>query len=172
MAAGPIIMYRRSSFRYRYRREEPHNPVPQPGDARRCTPAGGSRAVPTNRCAYGIPKRLQEPIPECPARGCRSPETAVPGFPFETGVFGRHARVERALTGAISESYLQDVSTGRIRDMISMKRSGRAPNIVKKRLFQKEFRSARPAVLLLSGITTPQRIFVAWEWNGSLSPRR
>ncbi len=85
-------MYRRSSFRYRYRREEPHNPVPQPGDARRCTPAGGSRAVRTNRCAYGIPKRLQEPIPEDPARGCRSPEAAVPGVPLETGIFWRYLR--------------------------------------------------------------------------------
>ncbi|WP_366943715.1 transposase [Methanofollis sp.] len=44
-------------------------------------------------------------------------------FPSETEVFGRYARVERALADTISESYLQDVSTRKIQGMISIKRS-------------------------------------------------
>lgn len=35
-------------------------------------------------------------------------------FPFETEMFGKYARVERALVNAIAESYLQGVSTRKI----------------------------------------------------------
>ena len=39
-------------------------------------------------------------------------------FPFETGVFGRYARVEKALVNAIAKSYLQGVSTRRVQDIV------------------------------------------------------
>ncbi len=40
-------------------------------------------------------------------------------FPFETQVFGRYARVEKALVNAIVESYLQGVSTRRVQEIVS-----------------------------------------------------
>jgi putative transposase len=40
-------------------------------------------------------------------------------FPFETQVFGRYARVEKALVNAIVESYLQGVSTRRIQEIVA-----------------------------------------------------
>ncbi len=40
-------------------------------------------------------------------------------FPFETQVFGRYARVEKALVNAIVESYLQGVSTRKIQEIVS-----------------------------------------------------
>lgn len=39
--------------------------------------------------------------------------------PFETQVFGRYARVEKALVNAIAESYLQGVSTRKVEAIIS-----------------------------------------------------
>ena len=39
--------------------------------------------------------------------------------PFETQVFGKYARVERALVNAIAESYLQGVSTRKVQAIIS-----------------------------------------------------
>jgi len=40
-------------------------------------------------------------------------------FPFETELFGKYSRVEKALVNAISESYLQGVSTRKIQDIVS-----------------------------------------------------
>ena len=40
------------------------------------------------------------------------------GVPFETEVFGRYARVEKALVNAIAESYLQGVSTRKVQDIV------------------------------------------------------
>lgn len=40
-------------------------------------------------------------------------------IPFETKVFDRYSRVERALINAIAESYLQGVSTRRVQDIVS-----------------------------------------------------
>ncbi|MCC7564889.1 MAG: IS256 family transposase [Methanomicrobiaceae archaeon] len=40
-------------------------------------------------------------------------------FPFETQVFGRYARVEKALVNAIVESYLQGVSTRNVQEIIA-----------------------------------------------------
>ncbi|MDN7025656.1 IS256 family transposase [Methanoculleus sp. FWC-SCC1] len=40
------------------------------------------------------------------------------GVPFETAVFGRYARVEKALVNAIAESYLQGVSTRKVQDIV------------------------------------------------------
>lgn len=40
-------------------------------------------------------------------------------IPFETKVFGRYSRVEKALINAIVESYLQGVSTRRAQDIVS-----------------------------------------------------
>jgi len=40
-------------------------------------------------------------------------------FPFETQVFGRYSRVEKALENAIFESYLQGVSTRRIQEIVA-----------------------------------------------------
>ncbi len=40
-------------------------------------------------------------------------------FPFETRVFDKYSRVEKALKNAIVESYLQGVSTRRIKEIIS-----------------------------------------------------
>ncbi|MDI6720729.1 MAG: transposase, partial [Methanomicrobiales archaeon] len=40
-------------------------------------------------------------------------------FPFETQVFERYTRVEKALENAIIESYLQGVSTRKIREIVS-----------------------------------------------------
>ncbi len=39
-------------------------------------------------------------------------------FPFETQVFGRYARVEKALVNAVVESYLQGVSTRRVQEIV------------------------------------------------------
>ena len=39
--------------------------------------------------------------------------------PFETQVFGRYARVEKALVNAIVETYLQSVSTRRIQEIVA-----------------------------------------------------
>ncbi|MDN7023850.1 IS256 family transposase [Methanoculleus sp. FWC-SCC1] len=39
-------------------------------------------------------------------------------FPFETQVFGRYARVEKALVNAVVESYLQGVSTRRVQAIV------------------------------------------------------
>ncbi|MDI6720602.1 MAG: transposase, partial [Methanomicrobiales archaeon] len=40
-------------------------------------------------------------------------------FPFETQVFERYSRVEKALENAIIESYLQGVSTRKIQEIVS-----------------------------------------------------
>jgi putative transposase len=40
-------------------------------------------------------------------------------FPFETQVFGRYSRTEKALLNAVVESYLQGVSTRRVQDVVS-----------------------------------------------------
>ena len=40
-------------------------------------------------------------------------------IPFETKVFDRYSRVEKALVNAVIESYLQGVSTRRIKDIVS-----------------------------------------------------
>jgi putative transposase len=40
-------------------------------------------------------------------------------LPFETQVFGRYARVEKALVNAIVESYLQGVSTRRVQEIVA-----------------------------------------------------
>ncbi len=40
------------------------------------------------------------------------------GVPFETEVFGRYARVEKALVNAIAESYLQGVSTRKVQNIV------------------------------------------------------
>lgn len=40
-------------------------------------------------------------------------------FPFETKLFGKYARVEKALVNAIAESYLQGVSTRKIQNIVS-----------------------------------------------------
>ena len=40
-------------------------------------------------------------------------------FPFETELFGKYARVEKALVNAIAESYLQGVSTKKIQTIVS-----------------------------------------------------
>jgi putative transposase len=40
-------------------------------------------------------------------------------IPFETKVFDRYSRVEKALINAIAESYLQGVSTRRVQDIVS-----------------------------------------------------
>ena len=40
-------------------------------------------------------------------------------FPFETQVFGRYARVEKALVNAVVESYLQGVSTRRVQEIVA-----------------------------------------------------
>ncbi len=40
-------------------------------------------------------------------------------FPFETQVFGRYARVEKALVNAVVESYLQGVSTRKVQEIIA-----------------------------------------------------
>jgi transposase-like protein len=40
-------------------------------------------------------------------------------IPFQTKVFDRYSRVERALINAIIESYLQGVSTRRVQDIVS-----------------------------------------------------
>ena len=41
-------------------------------------------------------------------------------FPFGTQVFGRYARVEKALMNAILESYLQGVSTRRVQEIVAI----------------------------------------------------
>lgn len=41
------------------------------------------------------------------------------GIPFETKVFDRYSRVEKALINAVIESYLQGVSTRRVQDIVS-----------------------------------------------------
>ncbi len=40
-------------------------------------------------------------------------------FPFETQVFDRYSRVEKALVNAVAESYLQGVSTRRVQEIVS-----------------------------------------------------
>jgi len=40
-------------------------------------------------------------------------------LPFETQVFGRYSRVEKALVNAISESYLQGVSTRKVQEIVA-----------------------------------------------------
>jgi putative transposase len=40
-------------------------------------------------------------------------------YPFETKVFDRYSRVEKALINAVIESYLQGVSTRRVKDIVS-----------------------------------------------------
>lgn len=40
-------------------------------------------------------------------------------IPFETKVFDRYSRVEKALINAVAESYLQGVSTRRVQDIVS-----------------------------------------------------
>lgn len=40
-------------------------------------------------------------------------------FPFETQIFGRYARVEKALVNAVVESYLQGVSTRRVQEIVA-----------------------------------------------------
>jgi len=40
-------------------------------------------------------------------------------FPFQTQVFERYSRVEKALQNAVVESYIQGVSTRRIREIIA-----------------------------------------------------
>jgi putative transposase len=40
-------------------------------------------------------------------------------FPFETEVFGRYSRVEKAMINAIAESYIQGVSTRKIQNIVS-----------------------------------------------------
>ncbi|VUT28189.1 MAG: Transposase, Mutator family [Candidatus Syntrophoarchaeum sp. GoM_oil] len=40
-------------------------------------------------------------------------------FPFETQIFGKYARVEKALINAVAESYLQGVSTRKVQDIVS-----------------------------------------------------
>ena len=40
-------------------------------------------------------------------------------YPFETKVFDRYSRVEKALINAVIESYLQGVSTRRVQDIVS-----------------------------------------------------
>ena len=40
-------------------------------------------------------------------------------FPFETELFGKYARVEKALVNAIAESYLQGVSTRKVQTIVS-----------------------------------------------------
>jgi transposase-like protein len=40
-------------------------------------------------------------------------------IPFETKVFDRYSRVEKALINAVIESYLQGVSTRRVQDIVS-----------------------------------------------------
>ena len=40
-------------------------------------------------------------------------------YPFETAVFDRYSRVEKALINAVIESYLQGVSTRRVQDIVS-----------------------------------------------------
>lgn len=40
-------------------------------------------------------------------------------MPFETQIFGKYSRVEKALVNAIVESYLQGVSTRRIKDIVN-----------------------------------------------------
>jgi hypothetical protein len=40
-------------------------------------------------------------------------------MPFETQIFGKYSRVEKALVNAIVESYLQGVSTRKIQDIVS-----------------------------------------------------
>jgi hypothetical protein len=40
-------------------------------------------------------------------------------FPFETQVFGRYARVKKALVNSIAESYLQGVSTRKIQEIVA-----------------------------------------------------
>ena len=39
-------------------------------------------------------------------------------IPFETKVFDRYSRVEKALINAIIESYIQGVSTRRVQDIV------------------------------------------------------
>ena len=39
--------------------------------------------------------------------------------PFETQIFGRYARVEKALVNAIAESYLQGVSTRKVQEIVA-----------------------------------------------------
>ena len=54
---------------------------------------------------------------------CGAITLAKPQFrkkPFETQVFGRYARVEKALVNAIAESYLQGVSTRKVEAITSM----------------------------------------------------
>jgi len=60
----------------------------QAGDAPGGSPAGGSR------CPGGASERLQGPNPQDPQ---------FREFPFEMQVFGRYARVEKALVNAIVE---------------------------------------------------------------------
>jgi len=40
-------------------------------------------------------------------------------FPFETEVFGKYSRVEKALVNTIAESYLQGVSTRKVQNIVS-----------------------------------------------------
>lgn len=40
-------------------------------------------------------------------------------FPFETQVFGRYARAEKAIVNAVVESYLQGVSTRRVQEIVA-----------------------------------------------------
>ena len=52
---------------------------------------------------------------------CGDITLAKPQFrekPFETQIFGRYARVEKALVNAIAESYLQGVSTRKVQAII------------------------------------------------------
>ena len=67
------------------RHEEPHHQVPQPGDAPRGTPAGRSRCIRANRCAFRASKRVQGPIPQDPVWRDDPPETPVPGAPVRDG---------------------------------------------------------------------------------------
>jgi putative transposase len=45
-------------------------------------------------------------------------------MPFQTKIFDRYSRVEKALINAIVESYLQRVSTRRVQDIVSRQSGG------------------------------------------------
>jgi len=92
--------------------------VPEPGDAAGGIPAGRSRPVRTHRWAESASERVQGAIPQDPVRWTVLRKPQFREFPFETEVFGRYARGEKALVNAVVESYLQGVSTRKIQDIV------------------------------------------------------
>ena len=78
-----------------------------------------SRFIRANRCVESASEQLQGPIFQDLIRGDNSPEPQFREFPFETQVFGRYTRVEKAPVSAIVEFYLQGVLVRKIQEIVA-----------------------------------------------------